>query len=698
MALALVLALESTPEGIEVRFDIGKNRYLRWQLGGEETLTRNGLPALADVKRRSEMIGPLGPEKMGRGEFRIPASEITRESRWLQISSYREPDGSGPAISAVSELPATADFLMRDGEREMYQTTPPTQELPPPEYITRATRMNATSMNTIPVAATQQVDNVPFRLRERRLSEPMFLQAILGALPNLLPMLAPAIGSLISGAAPAVGQAAGNLLRSLPAPDASAQTAISSLGALAEQVLRALGPAAQQILTPENIRQVMQLVQAGNNVQPPSPSGSQTRAQSLSRTHVQYSQAQVAPALLAALPALMPLLQQVLSPQTIQSVIDAPQRMTGQIINGITDFARLGLQADQQLNEHLRALNPGVDDAALHQLLAGMSLGMATPRHRNYKRVSSVQLQVEDVRTQVIAGRETALYQHGVALQFPLSVATPQTINDAELMIQVKQADTLRIVHEASEALGTVGNGPIEIIPRIEAQICASLAPHRDYIVVLTLLWKNAKRQLRGTSIQHSIHLMSEYQFDRVEESSDLIALSNRETWRDYWHQIWETTFDRETRRVDLQTRYYLTLNPERSRNARMDTDVRSEQEGPRETLRIKSGYQYSLYSLNHLITRLAPDQAVLEDKLLSALASPSFVERFNQAARHQGQIRGRPGQTASLWVFPEFKLQTLILVRANEANEHGNIGSLGEERVQFPMPAMLHFVGVIQA
>lgn len=698
MALALILALEHQPDGIRVRFDIGKNRYLRWQLGEEEAVTRNGLPSLATVKERSDLIGPLRPEARGRGEFTLPTAMVSRDTRWLQLFSYRERDGSGPALSAVVTIPVS-ELSRRTDSSTNSEPTPPMGFA-----LAQQNRARNTNMTAVSIAYSQHVDNAPFCLKERPLSQPLFLQAIIGALPSLMPMLAPAIGSLVSGLAPAVGQVAGQLLRSVPGSgagatvgaDAGAQTAVSHIANLAEQALRALGPAAQQILTPDNMRQILQLIQAGNNATPTAPT-TVAKAGAVTQSLSRYSQAQVAPALLAALPALMPLLQQVLSPQTIQGVLDAPQKMTGQIISGITDFAKLGLQADQQLNEHLRALNPGVDDPALHQLLAGLSLGLTARRGRNYKRVASVQLQVDEVKTEVVMGREIALYQQGVALQFPLSVNTPQSINDAEIMVQIKQADTLRIVHEASEPVGVVSNGPLELIPRIEANITQSLTPQKDYIVVLTLLWHNNKGQLRGTSVQHSISLMSEYRFDRVEESGELIPLTDRETFRDYWHQIWEAAFDKETRRVDIQTRYYLTLAPERTRNARVDSDIRREQNGARETLRLRSGYEYSPFALNHLLSRLAPDQPTLDDNVLRALVSPDFVERFNQAAQHQGQIRGRPGETASLWVYPEFKLQTLVLVRASQVNEHGNIGELSEERVQFPMPAMMHFVGVKQ-
>ncbi len=95
---------------------------------------------------------------------------------------------------------------------------------------------------------------------------------------------------------------------------------------------------------------------------------------------------------------------------------------------------------------------------------------------------------------------------------------------------------------------------------------------------------------------------------------------------------------------------------------------------------------------------RLAPDQPPLNDEYLTAIASSEFGERFNQAAQHQAQLRGRPGERASLWVFPVMKLQTLILVRAGAVDENGAVETLNEESVVFPIPAMLHFVGVKQS
>lgn len=692
MALALLLAIEQEANGVRVSYDIGKNHFIRWQLGDEEQRTSHGLPVLANVQQRSSLLGPVRPEARGRGEFIVPHALINRDSRALQIISYRNQRGEGPAVSAVVNLPVV---LHRGGEPTGTDIDLPvpagmaiTKQLAP----SRARLEKDRNMTSYTSAFSQQVDNVPFALRERRTSKAMVTGAeVLAVLTPLLPLLAPAVGSLVAGVAPAIGQVANQFIRSVTGGAGGDMTA--PVANLADQTLRSAGTASQQLLTPENIRQIMALIQTAQTAAPAT--GATAAAMSRRR---RYSEAKVAPALLAALPALMPLLQQVLSPQTIQGIIEAPQRMTGQVINGITDFARLGLQADQQLHDHLRALNPGVDDPALHQLLASMSLGMSGRRTQNYKRVTSVRLRLEGVKTQVVFGRSLSLYQQGSVWQFPLSIDTPQPIRSAELMIQLKRADNLRVVHESSDVFDIPGSGPLELVPRIESQVTEGLLPQQDYIVVLTLTWPNSKGQRRGTSIQHAVSLMGQYRFDRIEEDGELIPLNNRETYRDYWHEVWNHSFDRETRRIECQTRYYLTLNPERHRNARVDVDIRRETKNSRQHLRLRSGYEYSLFALNHLLGRLAPDQQPLDETLLEAIASSDFVERFNQAAQHQAEFRGRPGDNVALWVFPVIRLQTLVLVKAEGVDENGNLGNLIEERVKFPMPVMMHFVGVKQS
>ena len=322
-----------------------------------------------------------------------------------------------------------------------------------------------------------------------------------------------------------------------------------------------------------------------------------------------------------------------------------------------------------------------------------MSQGFAAAQRLNYRRVASVKLTFDEAQSQMLFGRSRVLYRKDQALQFPLSVNTPKTISGARLVLQIKHPDTLAVLVEDGEDVGELSSGPVPIVPRIDEAMTARLEPNQDYIVMATLLWKNKKKQQVGTSMQQRITLIGEYSFDRVEEGGDLIAASDFEQYRDLWHKVWQGDFGSGAHTARLDCRYYLVLNPKRTNNARLDTHVKS-QNGDFGG-KLKTGMEYSPYVLNHLLTRLVPDTNPLSDAEIEALSGNDFVERFNQAAQFRGKLKGRRGESGALWTYPEFKIQTLVLTRAAEVDENGNVRTLEETRVRFPMPVMMHFVGV---
>ncbi|MBI3777076.1 MAG: hypothetical protein HY273_16280 [Gammaproteobacteria bacterium] len=755
MALALLWSEEPNydTDVLRLGFDIGHNFYYQWQVGDEEQVKTSGIARIANIKQRSRVLGPLPESARGRGVVEIPRELISKQDRFAQLMSFRTQDGAGPAISPIVELDWTG--AQRDVRRPDVNEDLPPPELfisgPPSlsrsfskgegeKFLAASSGITdgglamsmAHTYSSLSVR-TPPVDAVPLRWRERDLSQGMFLEGLWAALPSLLPNLAPMIGNVLTSAAPALGQIVGGLLPGLPgmggAPAAGgaagASTGNPQLAQLIEQLLRGLGSSARETLTPDTINKItaaiggaapaekpaaksLALGSLGARVERCTPSAyarsyaASTRAKRNPRApratnYAQaqdYSQAMIAPALLAALPALMPLLQQVLSPQNIQTVVDAPQKMTGQVINGILDFAKLGMQATEAEREHLRKLNPGVDDPALNQLLMSMSQGLASAQRLNYRRVASVKLSFDEAQSQVLFGRSRVLYRKDQALQFPLSVNTPQTIGKARLVLQIKHPDTLAVLVEDGEDVGDLSSGPIPLVPRIDAAQAARLEPNQDYIVVATLLWKTKKNQQVGTSMQQRITVIGEYSFDRVEESGEPVAASDFERYRDLWHKVWEGDFGSGAHSARLDCRYYLVLNPKRTNNARMDTHVEADGNTALGG-KLKAGMEYSPYVLNHLLTRLAPNTAPLSDAELEALAGSDFVERFNQAAQFSGKLKGRRGERGALWVYPEFKIQTLVLTRAGDVDEHGNVRTLDETRVRFPMPVMMHFVGV---
>lgn len=730
MALALLWAetLEDDVSASRLRFDIGHNHYYVWQLGDQDRINTNGIARLANVKQRSRMFGPLPESARGRGVLEIPTELMSKEDRFVQLLSFRTEDGAGPAISPIVELDWTN--ARRPERLPLMDTLPPPALFETAHSATWSPQMLASALSngdggyTVALAQTysstptriQPVDAAPLRWRERNLSQGMFFGGLLSS-------LAPVIGNVLTSAAPMIGRFIGGLLPGAPGggaagatggASASAPTANPQLTQLIEQLVRGIGgavapaapatpPATTTPATPATAHS-MAFGSLGARVARQAPSrysfshSARKRARRNPRV-VQYAQAQeysqamIAPALLAALPALMPVLQQVLSPQTIQTVVDAPQKATGQIINGLLDFARIGMQAHEQERAHLRQLNPGVDDPALHQLLMSMSQGLAAAQRLNYRRVASVKLSFDDAQSQMLFGRSRVLYRRDRALQFPLSVITPKTISAARLVLQIKHPDTLAVLVEDGEDVGELSSGPIPLVPRIDEAMVARLEPNQDYIVMATLLWKNKKKQQVGTSMQQRITLIGEYSFDRVEEGGEQVATSDFEQYRDLWHKVWQGEFGTGAHAARLDCRYYLVLNPKRTNNARLDTHVKSD--NGKLGGKLKTGMEYSPYVLNHLLTRLTPASTPLSDAEIEALSGNDFIERFNQAAQFSGKLKGRRGESGALWVYPEFKIQTLVLTRAEDVDENGNVRTLNETRVRFPMPVMMHFVGV---
>ena len=48
-----------------------------------------------------------------------------------------------------------------------------------------------------------------------------------------------------------------------------------------------------------------------------------------------------------------------------------------------------------------------------------------------------------------------------------------------------------------------------------------------------------------------------------------------------------------------------------------------------------------------------------------------------------------------ALWIYPEMRLQPIVLLRAGAPDANGLVTEMTEETVHFPIPALAHFVGV---
>ena len=103
-----------------------------------------------------------------------------------------------------------------------------------------------------------------------------------------------------------------------------------------------------------------------------------------------------------------------------------------------------------------------------------------------------------------------------------------------------------------------------------------------------------------------------------------------------------------------------------------------------------------SLNALNALVPRISAG-SVLGPEHLKALASPDFRDRISQVARFRIKLHGPARSEGEVHVYPEMKLQTVVLQRAAAVNANGHVTALEEETVQFPMPGTVHVRAVVR-
>ena len=722
MALAILRFQDN--DGVKSRFevDIGVNRFYKYAIGNEELQPSKGLKVLSNPKFISPLIGPLSESSLGRTILEVPNQQFDRQNRSIQIISYRNQQREGPAISEIITVSA-----INSGNNPS-----------PVMSFSKATAME-----------NHPVDTVPFAYKE---VQPVSSTLFLGGLLNVVKKVA---SPILKVAAPLVGKVAntiipgsGNLISAaIPglvdflAGDSSPQQILSDPSKLQAiftnpqvtqkfssdpQVAQLFGSLLQQLAqssaTPptQTSQAASALAVVGNGkgtynnnslmsleqqVTPGISSQSLATATAVSPASTQYVEEMSIPvAMVTTLPALMPLLEKVMSPQTqrmLREDMSAHKRM-GLITHGLMDAGRSFRGAGMGRETTAAFSLTGEDgDKQVNALVQGLSVGLSTPSPiPDYERVDSVKLEFSDRTTLMMQGRSRLLYRQDQIIAFPLEVETPRTITKGILQLLVKDPTTLEVLIEEKYRLKDITSGSLSVVPKLSSQRLRTLEPNEEYLVSAVLVWqaksrKSNRKKTLGTSMSQLITLVGEYCFDRLEGSAEVIPLNDVSRFRPYWHKIWEGEFSSQLRRTTLDCKYYYALEPGRTNHARMETVTQIEPTGgTREEGKLKTGLILSAYRLNQLLGQIST-YPQLDETQLTALLSSEFQEQFSYCARDSVEFKGRRGDAVGLWVYPEFKLQRILLKQVGQTNSNGQVLALAERAVYFPMPAVVHFIGV---
>ncbi|MEP1079874.1 hypothetical protein NDI52_31185 [Leptolyngbya sp. PL-A3] len=711
MALAILQWQDADAAYNRFQVDIGCNRYYSYAIGNGMKQRVNGLQLLDDPHFVSPVVGPLAENSLGRTVLEIPNKQIDCQHRFIQITSFRTPDRTGPAISEIVEIPLNS-------------------------ALTTIEPRTAAAFSLEQPMSNSSVETVPFIYKEVR---PMETAEALGFLSSIIKTVLPA-------ATKAATQVLSNGGQQLLADSAkqAAQVAKQVLTDTAKQTLTEVAkqnlPA--EVANPETLKLLETLLQQASNVSASQKAATTSASNGTSSalaiasrsrtgsalsmakstigssrgsvaTALSYSpnglkpsayteQLAVPAALLSQLPALMPLLQQVLTPETVKAVIDSPAKLLSTVTDGIQKLAQADLEANKQEQQHLEKLMANAGDAAAEKWAYGAALTnafstatVATP----YQHVSTVRLMFADVVTVMLNGRSRPIYHQNQDITFPLTVETPRPIRDGVVQLLVKHPETLEILIEQKVRVGAVMSGPLAVAPTLSREQLRALSPNQEYLVCAVLLWsgrdKATKKQKRlGTSMTQLITLVGDYCFDRMEGTAEVVPLNDVDRFRDYWHKVWEKQFSDPEQQISLDCKYYLTLESDRTNHARMETLTKFGGNGStHQTGKLKTGLLMSPQRLNELLPQISSHPSLSEGEL-KALLSPEFKQQCSYAARNQVEFEGRKGDTVALWAYPEMKLQRVLLKQAGQTNTNGQVLALTEHEVYFPMPAIVHFVG----
>jgi len=730
--------------------DVGTAKYFRYVLGENKKRLRVGRNEFVEVisgQKRVSQLQSLNPamQKIGNGAFplKIPTTEIVDNARYIQLYSYPNRTVKVPTISNILRVyPVTGRGSYKIGGVTLSSSLSS-------DYI-KDTKMQETV-----------VTNKAFNYKEPQLSKVMFWNAIVKALPTIVKHAAPIIGGLlgpkndtsnsnettassddkttevvnkvvevlqaISGnsaetpetnEAPATAAAEqSNNGETVVQPTQSYQSlsvnGMSSSYSLEADTLLGLRPILEKILTPEAILAIGDEPQKlflaiKDAVQKTESLNANTRKllkSNLKDTEGTYSEAKVAPALLAAMPALMPVIEKALDPKLIEAIGSQPVKL----FKAIGDVV---LKMDEQEIKHLEAINPGVDSADdIAKMLQGMSISYSKYQEDiiKFKMIKNLNLQCVNTKTVLFKNKERVLYSKNQRIAIPFKITSgngplQKTLKKSVIQILVKDAETMDLVFRKNIKLVDVDISKDINEAFLTVEETKGIPCNKELKFEISYIWKSNKNENIGVFKSHYVHFIETYVFDRIgEQLGDTISFNDINLHRNYWHKIWEGGFSQSNRwHVEFDLKYYYLLNLDEKNIGRLETsknitedNVESGQDHPKRRkvkAKLKSGTEIGFTALNNMLSLLK--QPILEESMLKVLKKSNIEKSFQQVSRIRLEMKGREGDTGTLWSYPELSLYKLHMSQIGKVDSYGQVVSLNPVNKVIPRANFIHFLG----
>jgi len=704
MALAILELLEFD-NGIRFKIDTGSNRYYQLRFG-KAVQPRFGLDWVDEVIYATPMaVNEAGGELLNSSkEISVPASRLDAGHVYAQLFSFKDTHGKSPAFSRVVKVPIGAGYSsspMRDFAPSFslstFNTMNTCKQFNPPRYVPCKTGREAlarsASLEDLLAGIVKIAAPAVLGMLGGHNGAPVGASAVgggqLDVLTNLLKTI---LGSVMPGAGGTggfsqvqslAGRANGhNRFASLKTrayarpfiagiDDALLATMIGPLVQVLPQLMNAMNQKRIQMKQSDNklmsdiISEINrdllleQLIDAQRTSDgEPGTTTDITQLMQLLKAAVPATPAGPAPAnATVPAPARTPAPAPAPSPATAQS-------LTAEIDDGsvLSSKAVVSFEMGDQVSWNGAPRNLFARNQPLQLRL---QLKVAEPAPKSPLPKAIVKIVVQDSAN--------------------TSVRVEKTFKQKD----VAGNQTLTFAFQAGELVQLPANKPLSVL----AEFRWLTKSGRQY------------KALGSTEIVLVNKYFLKAQGKELPEERELVDMKQ---FRPFWNKVWESpVLDAVTSsngnkkymwELNVNAKYSVLLSANQEANGLMETKVlrgKPDEESLTETVdgRMKAGIELSIAELNKLLPLW--NGVALDNEKLEALKTGDFAKNNSGEFIYNMKLKGRAAERGMVWVVPTFKLFECTLSTVSKTDEMGQVVSMNDEQVRFPLPVSARVIGL---
>jgi hypothetical protein len=717
MALAWLSLLNADRRALRLAIDTGTSRYYQLRVGRAPS-TREGVDWVDGVYlttpiEKNDAGGSLLPATR---EVTVPASRLGPGDSYVQLVTFKSPDGRGPAFSDVVMVPGAPDLRGRLARRDPpdYGMPPMTPTLPVPVSRSMSTASPAP-------AEFQPARRIPCVQSPDSLAQEASIEDVLSGIVKLA---GPVVLKMLGTDGASGGSAAGGT-----ANGSSPVAGVVSF--LLKTLLAGLQPKAAT---------------SGSNPTPPAspPSPPQETTKSLSASTALAENRFVAAkrtewsrpfifgiddALLGAIAGpllnVLPQLVNAANQQRAQAqqannklIADALAQVNQRMLMEQLLAAQQKAQGDQAaqlatLQQQLQALAEASDKPKAQSLstsapAAAPPAPAAAPSTRATLAFVAAAPLPFDGRPHLVFARS-----RDVELKVRFAVGDPVP---ASPLPRVILALTLKGSHHPADwvkvekRLTNVAANSVQTITVTQADL-AKLPTNRPLPVIAELRWPGRSGTARCATGSTDVVLADKYFLrGRGATVGDERELTDMGQYRPFWNKIWEApALDAVDRpgggrakslwELDVDARYLVLLSPQEHANGVMETRLKASPSDPDDIRlttrgRLKGGIELSLDELNKLAGLFAGQTPLDADRLAGLRAhAVAHAESGELVARIK--LKGRASERGMVWVVPVFRLAEFTLSAVRKTDDSGQVVAVADETVRCPVPVAARVLGL---